>query len=197
MNFLAHLFLSCDDEDLLIGNFIADFIRNKEVSTYSTSIQNGIHLHRQIDTFTDAHPLVRKSVHRLRPFHHKYAPVLIDIIFDHLLANNWNRYTEQSLDDFASNVYKILTSRMKELPKKLQARLPGMIQANWLQGYGTKEGIIFTLKKMDERASFPSNFSDGFIHLNLDYDEYNGEFQQFFPEVVEFVSKQSRYYPSK
>ena len=187
MNFLAHLFLSCDGEDLLIGNFIADFIRNNEMANYSKSIQDGIRLHREIDTFTDAHPLVRQSVKRLQPFHRKYAPVVIDIIFDYLLANNWERYSSQSLGNFANNVYEILNDRMEDLPLKLKQRLPGMIQANWLEAYGTNEGILFTLKKMDERTSFPSNFSNALTHLNLDYNAYNIEFQEFFPELIEFV----------
>ncbi|MFT7606212.1 MAG: acyl carrier protein phosphodiesterase, partial [Saprospiraceae bacterium] len=136
------------------------------------------------------HPIVRQSVRRLRPFHHKYAPVVIDIIFDHLLANNWARYTGQSLDDFARGVYNILNNRMEELPAKLRKRLPGMIQGNWLQAYGSKEGMLFTLKKMDERASFPSNFADALAHLHLDYEAYNEEFCEFFPEVIEFVNKQ-------
>ncbi len=190
MNFLAHLFLSCDNEDLLIGNFIADFIRNKEVENYSESIQKGIILHRQIDTYTDTHPVVLEGVHRLQPFHSKYAPVVIDILFDHLLANNWTKYSGQSLDDFAKYIYEILNDRMGELPHKLQRRLPEMIKGNWLQAYGTKEGMLFTFKKMDERTSFPSNFINAFDHLKQDYEAYDSEFNQFFPEVIQFVDSQ-------
>jgi len=187
MNFLAHLFLSCDNEELLIGNFIADFIKQKEVADYSPAIQKGIDLHRQIDTYTDQHPLVLQGVHRLRPFHHKYAPVVIDILFDYLLANNWSRYSGQSLDDFAHYIYDILNDRMKDLPLKLQKRLPEMIEANWLQAYGTDEGILFTFKKMDERTSFPSDFKSALKHLKLDYEAYETEFNLFFPDLIQYV----------
>ena len=192
MNFLAHLFLSCGNEDLLIGNFIADFIRNSEVANYAPSIQEGVRLHRQIDTYTDKHPLVRKGVRRLQPYHRKYAPVVIDIIFDHLLAKNWALYSGQSLDLFANNIYDVLNHRMEELPDKLKKRLPGMIAANWLQAYETKEGMLITLKQMDRRTSFPSNFTGALDHLELDYDLYNTEFQGFFPDVVEYVESQCR-----
>ncbi len=187
MNFLAHIFLSCDNEDLLIGNFIADFIRNNEVGNYSSSIQEGIYLHRQIDTYTDKHPIVKQGVHRLQPFHHKYAPVVIDILYDYLLAVNWQRYSGEKLDQFANSIYEILNDRMEELPLKLKKRLPGMIEANWLQAYGTKKGMLFTFQKMDERTSFPSNFSEAFSHLEADFDAYNEEFQTFFPELIQFV----------
>ena len=123
MNFLAHIYLSCDNEDLLIGNFIADFIRNKEVPNFSPEVQKGIILHRQIDTFTDEHPLVKKGTHRLQNKHHKYAPVIVDVWYDYLLANNWDRYSGESLDDFCEGVYRILEKRMDDLPAKLQKRL--------------------------------------------------------------------------
>lgn len=187
MNFLAHLFLSCDNEDLLIGNFIADFIRNKEVENYPESVQKGIHLHRQIDSFTDNHPIVKQSVHRLQPHHHKYAAVVIDIVYDHLLAVNWSRYSGQSLATFANDVYDVLEKRMTTLPSKLQKRLPGMIAGNWLEAYATQEGILFTLKKMDERTRFPSNFGEALKHLTMDYDLFEAEFYQFFPELMAYV----------
>lgn len=187
MNFLAHLFLSCDDEDLLIGNFIADFIRNKEVENYPLSIQKGIELHRQIDTYTDNHPMVRQGVRRLQVFHRKYAPVVIDIIYDHLLALNWSKYSGQSLDSFAKDIYSILEKRMQELPPKLQRRLPGMIRGQWLQSYRTREGMLFTLKKMDERTAFPSSFGQALQHLDNDFDAYQSEFYQFFPDLVNYV----------
>jgi len=89
MNFLYHLYLSNNDDDLLIGNLIADFIRNEELANYSPEIQKGIFLHRQIDMFTDNHSRVRKGTHRLQPKHHKYSPVVIDIFHDYFLADNW------------------------------------------------------------------------------------------------------------
>jgi len=101
MNFLAHLYLSCDNEDLMIGNFIADFIRNKEVKDYSPEIQKGIFLHRQIDTYTDLHPMVKKGTHRLQKYHRKYSPVIVDVFYDYLLANNWERYSGKAWMIFA------------------------------------------------------------------------------------------------
>ncbi|MFK7770976.1 MAG: ACP phosphodiesterase [Saprospiraceae bacterium] len=187
MNFLAHIYLSCDNEDLLIGNFIADFIRNKEVPNFSPAIQKGIFLHRQIDTFTDEHPLVKKGTRRLQEKHHKYAPVIVDVWYDYLLANNWERYSGESLDDFCEGVYQILERRMDDLPVKLQKRLPMMIEHKWLQAYGTDEGIRYTFKRLSERLSKPE-YLDGVVdnlqHFNKEMTE---EFNLFFPEVIEYV----------
>ncbi|MFK8005586.1 MAG: ACP phosphodiesterase [Saprospiraceae bacterium] len=187
MNFLAHIYLSCDNEDLLIGNFIADFIRNKEVPNFSPEVQKGIILHRQIDTFTDKHPLVKKGTYRLQEKHHKYAPVIVDVWYDYLLANNWERYSGESLDDFCEGVYQILEKRINDLPVKLQKRLPMMIEHKWLQAYGTDEGIRYTFKRLSERLSKPE-YLDGVVDNLLSFnEEMTEEFNSFFPEVIEYV----------
>ncbi len=187
MNFLAHLFLSFENEDLLIGNFIADSIRNSEVKKYPIAIQQGILLHREIDSFTDNHPAVRKSTLRLQPHHHKYAPVVIDILYDYILANNWDHYADQSLESFANQVYEVLNNRINEIPYKLRRLVPGMIRGNWLQSYKTEEGLLYTLQKMDQRASFPSKFNQAIEHLYLDYKLFEGEFNDFFPELISHI----------
>ena len=189
MNYLAHLYLSCDDEDLLIGNFIADSISNKAVESFSEAIQKGIQLHRQIDSFTDQHPMVLASIRRLQPYHHKYAPVVVDVLYDHLLAVNWDRYSGESLDSFAQTVYQILEKRLLELPIKMQKRVPIMIQHEWLQAYATKKGMEFTLGKLDERTRFPSDFRSAMDHLKMDFDAYNQEFNAFFPDIIQFVQQ--------
>jgi acyl carrier protein phosphodiesterase len=192
MNFLAHTFLSCDNEELLIGNFIADFISNKKLAELPHEIRKGVELHRKIDTFTDRHPLVRKGTRRLRKKHHKYAPVLIDIFYDYILANNWSKYSDESLEAFTLRVYGILDKWMGIMPENLRKRLPGMIAGNWLSQYGKLEGLDFVLEKMDKRTSFPSNFTGASADLLADYALYEAEFNQFFPELMAYVDMQCR-----
>lgn len=184
MNFLAHLFLSFENDDLIIGNFIADFIKNKEVKNYTPAVQKGIILHRKIDSFTDNNPFVKKGISRLQPFHHKYAPVVIDILYDYLLANNWSRYTNQSLGAFAQRIYITLKERIDDMPPKLKMKVPKMINGNWLESYKTKEGLLFTLQKMDKRAAFPSNFTKAIGHLEAQYNHFDEEFNNFFPQLI-------------
>lgn len=190
MNHLAHFFLSCENDDLLIGNFIADFIRNKEVTTFSEAVQEGIFLHRKIDTFTDNHKIVRQGTQRLRQYHGKYAPVILDVLYDNILIKNWHLYSGQNLKDFTQSVYIILQERFDELPLKLQKRIPNMIASDWLYQYGTDLGLRFVFQKMDERTKFPSNFVAAVEHFNEDYKLYEKEFNLFFPDLMEFVEKE-------
>lgn len=188
MNYLAHIFLSCDDEDLLIGNFIADSITMKELTHVPDEIYAGIELHRKIDTYTDKHAVVRKATKRLRKHHKKYSPVVIDVLYDHLLANNWERYSDLSLPDYAQEVYKVFARRKDDLPAGLQLSLPRMIENDWLNNYKTVEGLQFTLNRMDERTSFPSNFGGAIDHLHEDYDLFTEEFNAFFPDIIAYVN---------
>jgi len=191
MNFLAHLFLSFENEDHVIGNFIADSIRNSEVKNYTSEIQQGIMIHREIDSYTDNHPSVRKGTQRLQPHHHKYAPVVIDILYDYILANNWERYSVKSLESFSNNIYSILNNRINELPEKLKRNVPGMIRGNWLQSYKTTEGLSYTLQRMDKRASFPSKFAEAVDHLHRDYTLFENEFNDFFPQLITHLKNQN------
>ena len=126
MNFLAHIFLSHQNEDWMIGNLIADFISNKDLKELKTGVREGVMVHRYIDTYTDKHEAVKSSVRRLRFVYHKYAPVVADIYYDYLLIKNWNSYTEQDFEEFRYRTYDILNQRMPEMPTELKERLPKM-----------------------------------------------------------------------
>jgi len=190
VNFLAHLYLSGDDEELMIGNFIADFIRNKEVINYSEGIQKGIFLHRKIDFYTDTHPIVKQGTHRLRTNHGKYAPVVLDVLFDYLLANNWEKYSEESIADYTIKVYKILSRNQSFLPPKIGNRLPEMIADNWLVKYGWDDGLRYVFERMKKRVSQPNLLENAVESLKEDYPSYENEFNAFFPEVIAYVEQE-------
>lgn len=190
MNFLAHLYLSCQSEELMIGNFIADFIKNREVSNYSAKIQEGIQLHRSIDHYTDNHPLVLQGARRLHPAHGKYAAVVIDVYYDYLLANNWSKFSEESLDDFTAKTYKVLEKHLAVLPEKLRKVLPYWIEDNWLVKYGQESGLAFTFERMKNRVSKPEMLDQAPQSLMADLPSFEQEFVAFFPDVQQFVMEQ-------
>lgn len=190
MNFLAHTFLSCDDEHLLLGNFLADFLKNKEVLLLPESIQKGIFLHRKIDSFTDQHPLVKQGTRRLQARHRKYSPVIIDIFYDYLLANNWLLYTAESLEDFTQRVYKILRNNLALMPPRLQDRVANMIAHDWLMSYGRKDGLAYTFQRVQERVSKPEQFMKVMDSLDRDMEVLTTEFNAFFPEAIRFVREE-------
>lgn len=189
MNYLAHLYLSFDNEKHAIGNLSADFFKgNKGIKELPEGIQAGIRTHRQIDTFTDTHEVVKESKRRLYPLYSKYSSVIVDIYYDHLLANNWEKYSDESLEDFAEKQYKILEKYEAYLPQQLQQRLPSMMAHNWLTGYRDIEGIATTFKYFAKRITSDLDITQAHLQLEADYDLYNDEFNRFFPELIDFVS---------
>ena len=191
MNFLAHLLLSGTDNDQKLGNFIGDFVQNREVPGYASGVQDGIRLHRQIDTFTDNHPLVRRGMRRLYARHGKYASVLVDLYYDFLLARNWDQFSKQDFDDFIDDQYRFLQGRMEDMPAELRARLPGMIGEDWLRRYATTEGLEVTLSYLSRRVSRPELLEGATASLIAQLALFEEEFLQFFPELQDFVLRQA------
>lgn len=187
MNFLAHLYLSGDDADLKIGNFIGDHIKGKTINLLPAQIKNGVLLHRKIDAFTDQHAVVMRTKLRLRPEFHKYAPVIADIYYDHFLAVNWERFSEISLHQYASDFYKLTDEYSHMLPARTQNMLHYMIAHNWLVSYSTLEGIGKVLNGMSKRTSFNSGMEKAAIALQDNYELYESEFHEFFSELQHYV----------
>ncbi len=189
MNHLAHIFLSFQEEKLLVGNFIADYIRNKEVDLLDEHIRKGVFLHRQIDTYTDNHPIVRQGVRRLYPDHGKYAAVVIDIYYDYLLANDWDSYCPIPLELFTPQIYKILLNYLDIMPGRLKEALPVMIEHDWLYNYRTRKGITRAFNGLKRRTSKPEQLDSVVDTLFSSLPELKKEFNQFFPEVIAYVKQ--------
>ncbi|MES2804618.1 MAG: ACP phosphodiesterase [Bacteroidota bacterium] len=186
MNFLAHIYLSGDNDLIKIGNFMADGIRGKHFESYPLEIQKGIILHRAIDTFTDAHPIFRKSTKRLHEKYHHYAGVIVDVFYDHFLAKNWNKYSDEKLDDFVARFYQSLHDNHINLSERTKGMMPYMIEHNWLVSYQTVEGINRILTQMDQRTKNESKMRFATNELSEFYPEFEEEFTNFFQELILF-----------
>lgn len=186
MNFLAHIYLSGEDEGITIGNFIADGIKGKQYKKYPLQIQKGILLHRGIDSFTDQHPTVRQSTKRLHENYGHYSGVIVDILYDHFLAKNWKIYHSQPLDEYVGEFYEMLRKYFEILPTRIQRMMPYMIADNWLLSYATVEGISNILTQMNRRTKERSKMNLAVIELEQYYTEFETEFTCFFEELKTF-----------
>jgi acyl carrier protein phosphodiesterase len=188
MNFLAHLYLSKKNKNILIGNFIADAVKGKKHENYPKEIQAGILLHREIDTYTDSHKIVRRSMRRLHKRYRHYDGVIIDILYDHFLAKNWNNYSDIPLELYAENCYAILTENSENFPQKAQHILPYMIEYNWLVSYASLKGIERILIGMNKRTKGISQMNLAIKDLKLHYKELEGDFTMFFEDLIQFTN---------
>lgn len=188
MNYLAHIYLSGDDNSLKIGNFIADSVKGKKYLEYPEGIKNGILLHRKIDSFTDTHPTVRKSTSRLMPNYGLYAGVIVDILYDHFLAANWHMYHPTPLEEYTQDFYALLKTNFAVLPKRVQKFYPYMVEHNWLLTYASVPGIENILFQMNHRVK-----NDVKLHLAVNdfvehYNKFEEEFHSFFKELQDYVA---------
>ncbi len=191
MNFLAHLYLSKNNKNILIGNFIADAVKGKKYKNYSKEIQIGILLHREIDTYTDTHPIVKKSKRRLNERYGHYDGVIIDILFDHFLAKNWNNYSEIPLDIYAESIYDFLNDHFDTYPEKIQYMLPYMIDYNWLVSYASIDGIGLVLNGMNRRTKGISKMDLAVEDLKKHYTKFESDFTLFFKDLEQFTEEKT------
>ncbi len=184
MNHLAHCFLSFGDEDLLLGNFIGDFVKGHDWQQYPEPVQRGILLHRSIDTFTDNHPLTDRSVARIRAYAGRYAPPFVDILYDHLLALHWEKHTAEPFQTFAGNTYIQLENRAIEMPLILQERLPKMLAGQFLHGYTHREGLEWVLQRFSTRLSGQFDTTALGDTFFKEIEAFSEDFNGFFPDLV-------------
>jgi acyl carrier protein phosphodiesterase len=184
MNFLAHLFLSGDNEEVAFGNFIADAVKGSAFGQYPPGVVKGIRLHRSIDHFTDAHPLFLQSKARLSPHYGMYSGIIVDIFYDHFLARNWKEYSQADLGDFVGRAYGLLIRRYFQLPSRSKRILPFMVVQNWLVGYARIPDLQRVFNGMSRRVGGKSGMEHAITDLMAAYSDYEDEFRHFFPQLI-------------
>jgi acyl carrier protein phosphodiesterase len=184
MNFLAHVSLSGDNPKIMVGNFIGDFVKGRNLlEQFEPEIAKGIELHRAIDAFTDSHPIVAQSKNRLRPTYRHYAAVIVDMFYDHMLAKNWDQYHATPLDLYTQQTYQTILSFEPILPEHVKYMLQHMIPGNWLLNYAHVEGIHRALSGMARRSKYESKMELAVNDLQKNYDSFTKEFEIFFPDL--------------
>lgn len=190
MNYLAHIYLSGDSEEIKVGNFIGDFVKGKQHQQFPEQVAYGIMLHRRIDSFTDQHSSVREFIKLLRPGYGKYAGIVTDVFFDHFLAFNWSDYSVDSLHQFTKNAHAIFLSNFGLLPFQVKQFLPILIYHKRLESYAKRENLFTVLEIMSRRTSLPANSEWAMQTLNQEYDQFESLFRSFFPELIDYVESQ-------
>ena len=192
LNYLAHIFLSGNDHQLQIGNFIGDFVKGSKYTTYPDRIQKGIILHRKIDSFTDSHVIVKETILLLRPTFGRYSGIITDMYFDYFLAVNFQTYsTQKSLNLFAFKFYFSAFLNYNHLPFKVKRFIFHFISSNRLSRYASLDGLRSSLVIM-AGYRIPALDPDRTIaYLIENHDELEHKFHQFFPDIIKYAKTES------
>lgn len=189
MNWLAHLRLAPPTPLLRLGNLCGDFVRGVDVAALHPDLQRGIALHRAIDAFVDAHPVVRAARARLQPPFRRFAGVLVDVYCDHFLARDWARHGPGgALAGFLGAVQAELQDHHALLPAALQRVAPQFSPAGWLAGYDSLAGIAHVLGLMARRVARSSPLAAGAEPLREHYAAFDADFAALWPELTAFAA---------
>jgi len=191
MNFLAHLFLSGEDPEILVGNLLGDFVKGRLDGHFPAGIERGIWLHRRIDSFAGGNPHFLRSKRRLDASFGHYRGVLVDLFYDHFLAVLWDEYAEAPLNTFLSGARRIVLDYEEILPERL-ARVAPVIFAELLPSYLEINGIERALQRMSVRIKRPNRLGEGGTALRRHYDGLCGDFREFMPELQGFVRETTK-----
>lgn len=184
MNYLGHIYLSGENEKLLVGNFIGDYVKGRQHENYSSEIKKGILFHRAIDDFTDKNEHWILIKEKLRPIYKRYSGVVSDIFVDHFLAKNWNNFSEIQLDWYSKWVYAIFLKHFEVLPKRVQEFMPFLIQHRRLQSYAKIKGIDMSLRIMSLRTTLPDKTDVAVHFLKEEYSEFETLSILFLQEIT-------------
>lgn len=190
MNHLGHLFLAESKPISLIGNLAADHLKGAIDPSIGSEMARAIRLHRSVDAFTDSHPAPSRSRKRLESSYRHYGRIIVDVFYDHFLARNWSRYSEEPFDRFVSRMYGVLTDNLDLVPGPLSSVLPRMIADDWLGRTGTVEGIRRALFHISNRLKRGARLEGAITILERDRQELEDDFLKFFPDVIAHVEMQ-------
>lgn len=189
MNFLAHAYLSFNDPQIIAGNMISDFVKGSAKFSFGEGVQKGITLHRNIDEFTDKHPATHKAKQIFKPAYRLYSGAIMDILYDHFLANDASVFTEETLKEFSQNIYQVLETQTDQLPFLFEHIFFYMRTEDWLFNYREKTGIEKSLKGLVRRAAYLSESETAYNLFLQQYNFLNECYHQFFEDVKLFAKK--------
>jgi acyl carrier protein phosphodiesterase len=190
MNYLAHAYLSFGHPQILVGNLISDFVKGRKKFDYPPAIQQGITLHRAIDTFTDYHPVTGQAKNIFRPHYRLYSGAFIDVVYDHFLATDENEFGGEALYEFSQTVFATLDQQQEWLPRGFAELYPYMKSQNWLYNYRHKWGTQKSLAGVVRRATYLSD-SETAIHLfEQHYQLLQDYYRQFWADLKSFALDQ-------
>jgi acyl carrier protein phosphodiesterase len=189
LNVLAHALLAGDDPALRLGGMLGDFVRGTPPDRLPPRVRDGIRLHRAIDGYTDSHPVVLAARQGMPPPFRRYAGILLDVWFDHCLARDFGRYSDEPLPRFSTRFRQELHQARAMLPDDLRRFLAYMDTHDLPAGYGDLRRVEGAFAGLSRRLSRANPVADA-IPLLVEQDEsLQSTFAAFFPQLQAFAAQ--------
>ncbi|KQR91981.1 ACP phosphodiesterase [Chryseobacterium sp. Leaf180] len=183
MNYLAHSFLTFSDGQI-VGQFLEDYIRNKDRFSFPKDIQDGITMHRAIDTFTDSHPAILEAKKVFQPLVRLYAGAFIDVSMDYFLARDLSLNSVQDWKKHSLKVYRVLNENISYFPENFRRMLEKMEDDDWLFNYRKDQGIKFSIQNVLHKAKYLDKNIPVFQAFLDHKEELQKCYDAFFPDLL-------------
>jgi len=187
VNFLAHAYLARGSDRAILGSLMGDFVKGPLEGRYDAELTRALALHRRIDSYTDAHDVVRSSRRRVSPARRRFAGILVDMFYDHFLARLWAEYCNVPLEQFTAHVYAVLREHRPLLPERLLQIATRMGDGDWLASYQRVEAVAVALDRIGGRLTRGNAMLRSGDELLAQYETFEADFRLFFPDVVRFA----------
>ncbi|WP_423736807.1 ACP phosphodiesterase [Chitinophaga caseinilytica] len=188
MNYLAHAYLSFHDPDITAGQLIADFVKGKKTEDYPAPLRKGIVLHRALDDYTDHHPASKTARELFRPSSGLYGGVFLDVVYDHFLANDPQRFSLPTLARFAEETYAAVNERLPQLPPAFRQMFSFMQSQNWLYHYYERISIFRSFGGIVRRSKYYPHPADvPYGVFNDHYAALRDCYNAFIPDAENFM----------
>lgn len=190
MNHLAHALLAAPDDDLVFGSLIADFLRGALDPALPPGVRDGVLLHRAVDRYTDSHPDVIAARELFEPPFRRYAGILLDVWFDHLLARAWPNYGIGTLHAFSQDVQTLLQSRETEVPERMRGFVRYMQSNDLPERYREVAMVGAVLRGLSGRLTRANPLADALPVLQTLSVPLAAHFATFFPALMDFAARE-------
>lgn len=190
MNYLAHIFLARHSDDAMVGALLGDFVKAGGQAGYPPEVAREIQLHRYIDSYTDSHPSVRSAVQLFGAGRRRYAGIVLDVFYDHLLSRRWADYSSTPKEELIQRFYRAVAQYEPLLPERLRAILPRMVAQDWLGSYEDLNSVELAVNRISLRLSRNGHLlREGLLDLRQHHDALAQGFDHFFPELIGFAEQ--------
>lgn len=192
MNFLAHLFLGPQQPQHALGSLLGDFVKGPlDTILLPEAVKEGVWLHRRIDGFTDAHPMVLQSKRRVSSTRRRFAGIMVDMFYDHLLATHWQRYSDVPIERFTRDMYAALLAQRAQIPDPAWPIIQRMAQQDWLTSYAELPNLHQALNNISRRFTRVTSLPGAVTELENEYSGFEEDFLSFMPDVIAFAHSES------
>lgn len=192
MNLLAHALLAGADDDVRFGSMIGDFVRGTIDPTLPEGVREGIALHRAVDAYTDAHSEVVAARMLFEPPYRRYAGILLDVWFDHLLARDWSRHATGTLHAFSHGVQALLRQRAGELPPRMRGFAAYLHRNDLPEAYRERAMIGVVLHGLSQRLSRENPLAQALPVIETHAALVQQHFDRFLPALIAFAQDERR-----